>query len=209
MLKHFKFLSSTLLLICTIVVASFNSNVEAAHVEVKMWGGFRDKVIIGGDAIVIARAVPGVHVVLPALHIGPPPPHHHIHPPRHHRPPRHRPVIAPPPPRRGKHHDFKKPPRPPVHREDKFRKPIPRGKFKRPHKPPVPKRQSIRKPLPPRNSVVHKPVPRPMPKQRPSVKPAPQPKKRPEIYQPIPQQRPVYRKPAGGMSRGGFGRRSR
>lgn len=207
MLRIARTLASMFIFFAIFAGTSIVSNAEAALVEVKMWGGFRDKVIIGGDAIVVARAVPGVHIVLPALHIGPPPPHH-IHLPRHHRPPKHRPVIAPPP-RRGKHHDFKKPPRPPVHREDKYRKPIPKREYKRVPRVPIPKRENISKPLPPRRSIVHKSLPKPIPKHRPNVRPAPQPKKRPDVYQPVPQQRPVYRKPSGGMNRGGFGRRPR
>lgn len=171
MFKHIKFLTSALMLISAITVASFNTVTEAAPVEVKMWGGFRDKVIIGGDVVVVARATPGVHVVIPALRVlPPPPPHHHMNPPR----PRHD-ITPPPPPRRGIH-DFIKPPKPPIHRGDKLRKPpVPRRDVVRKPIPSKPRPSVVHKPIPPRPrpNVVHKPVPRPIPKQRPNIKPAP------------------------------------
>lgn len=126
-----------------------NNAVEAANIEIRMWGGFRDKVIIGSDLIVVERARPGIHVVLPAFRLlpPPPPPHHHM---RHPKPPVFRRDIAPPPPHKPPHDGrFMKP----DHRPDKFkedRRPIKKfDKFekKRFEKPPFnsEKRPPVRK----------------------------------------------------------------
>ncbi len=195
MLKHTKFLIGAFALITALFVSGVHNTVQASEAEVKMWGGFRDKVVAGGVMVAAqpvtysAPANSNTYVILAhdPFHWHPFYIYHH----RHHRPRWHR-LPPPPPPRR-----------------DEFHRPLrPHNPGQRPpvmHRPGKPEPPIMHKPTsrPPRPNV-HKPMPRP----RPHVKPAPRPQHREEIYQTMPNRQHANHRPSGGRH-GGGGHRGR